>query len=509
MTKMSQFAGRCRQLLFWGTVALAIGGTSALAQSAGTAKPASANTSDDYGYAKWDITPFVGWQWFQAFQGNNQRNYTDRFESGPIFGLHFGVDATSHVGLEASLMQGRNRLDLRPYGQTTFASIVTWNTTLSADLLYHFQPRTRNTRLFIFGGPAVVWYEPRGTGSSGAQGNFAQPQSQPQVKAEPAVNYGIGVKHYINDRYGLRFQVGGRLGPASHFGLPSAQSGPNSIYIPTGGKFSSLDVSLGLIIREGWVAPPPPPNPLVSQALRVDVPAGPGGAPSISGAHDVCPGDDLRLTINANGFPNPTYQWRINGAPAAGATGATFSAPTATGTGARAVTAVVSSGASVGTSAPFATSSGHTYHLTAEPQGLGGRAPAYQWMVNGQPVAGATSSSYDLPDSGSASVTVRVTVQNPPVTSAAANFTISALTPPTLTFAITPNTVPYTSGPITLRAVATASSCGGAVTVRYSGESVTGTSFNPGGVSGFDMGNRLRQQTKTVTITATASTAVG
>jgi outer membrane protein OmpA-like peptidoglycan-associated protein len=110
-----------------------------------------------------------------------------------------------------------------------------------------------------------------------------------------------------------------------------------------------------------------------------------------------------------------------------------------------------------------------------------------------------------MPDGAGASVTVRVTAANPPVTSAPANFTINALTPPTLTFAVTPNTVPYTSGPITLRAVATASSCGGPVTVRYTGEAVTGTSFNPGAVSGFDMGNRLRQQTKTVTITATAT----
>ena len=127
----------------------------------------------------------------------------------------------------------------------------------------------------------------------------------------------------------------------------------------------------------------------------------------------------------------------------------------------------MSVGPSVGTSAPYATSSGHTYHLTAEAQGLEfGRSAAYQWMVNGSPVASATSSSYDMPDAAGASVTVRVTAQNAAVTSAPANFTINALTPPTLTFAVTPNTVPYTSGPIPLRAVATASQCGGAVTVR-------------------------------------------
>jgi len=128
--------------------------------------------------------------------------------------------------------------------------------------------------------------------------------------------------------------------------------------------------------------------------------------------------------------------------------------------------------------------------------------------VNGQPVSGATGTSYDLPDSGAQSVAVRVTATNPPVTSSAANVTINPLTPPTLTFAVTPGTVPYSSGPIALRAVpGPATPCGGAVTVRYSGEGVTGTSFNPGAVSGFDMGNRMRPQSKTFTITATATDA--
>ena len=70
MMKRSQFARPSRKLLLCATVALAITG-SALAQSAGTAKPAA--TDDDSGYAKWEVTPFAGWQWFQAFQGDNQR----------------------------------------------------------------------------------------------------------------------------------------------------------------------------------------------------------------------------------------------------------------------------------------------------------------------------------------------------------------------------------------------------------------------------------------------------
>ena len=121
-------------------------------------------------------------------------------------------------------------------------------------------------------------------------------------------------KHYINPVYGIRFDIGGRLNPTAHFNLPSASEGPKSISIPVGGTDSSLYASVGIILREHYIyPPPPPPNPLVNQAMRIDVPAAPGGAVTVTGAHDVCPGDDLRLTVNANGFPNPTYQWRING----------------------------------------------------------------------------------------------------------------------------------------------------------------------------------------------------
>jgi len=508
MTKRSQFAGPSRQLLWCATAVLALTG-SVFAQSAnsGAAKPAAA-TTDDGGYSSWEFTPFVGWQWFQAFQGQNQRNYADYFKSGWLFGERISANFTPHFGVEDSMSLGGNSLNLKPAGQQGFERVGTLNLQISIDLVYHFQPRTAKNQFFVLGGPVGVWYKPHGTYNDVSATLFSLPAPNMKTSVEPGFNYGIGLKHYVDKNWGLRFDLGGRLNPAAHFGLPSGPLGPGSIYIPAKGFDSSLQASVGVIFREGWKEPPAPPNPLVTQSLRVDVAAAPTGAPTVAGAHDVCPGDDLRLTVNAAGFPNPTYAWRVNGTAAAGATGTSFSVPTATGTGARAVTAVVSTSAT-GTSAPFATSAGHTYHLTADVPALGGRPATYQWLVNDQPVAGATSSSYDLPDAPAKAVSVRVTVQAPPVTSAAANFTIRALTPPTLTFAVNPTTVPYTSGPIALAAVATPSQCGGAVTVRYSGEGVTGSTFNPGSVSGFDMGNRIRQQTHAVTITATATDAKG
>lgn len=508
MTMRSKFVRSGRQFLLGATVALGLAG-SALAQSASSAKPAS-TASDEGGYSKWDITPFFGWQWFQAYQGTNHRNYDAWLKNGWLFGEHFNFDFSNHASIEASLEIGSNRLYLHPFGQSGVpnVSIPSKNLQVPLDFVYHFQPRTSKNRLYVEGGPEAVWYFPGSTLGPAAVGNFVPPQFPLKKRVEPAVHYAVGFKHYISPLYGVRFEVGGHVGPRSHFNLPGGPTGPNTVYMTPGGNFSTLYFGVGVILREGYVYPPPPPNPLINQAMRVDLAAAPTTAPTISGGHDVCPGDDLRLSVTS-GFPNPTYSWQVGGQAAAGANTNTYSVPTNGGSGSRSVTAVVTPGPTVGTSAPFTTSPGHTYHLTVEAPNLGNRNATYQWTVNGQPVAGATGSSYDLPDSGTATVAVQVSAANSPVTSAPANFTINQLAPPTLTFAVNPSTVPYSSGPIALNASATPSPCGGTVTVRYSGEGVTGNSFNPGSVSGFDMGNRLRPQSKTVTLTATATDAKG
>jgi hypothetical protein len=129
MTKRSQFDRPGRQFMLLATVALAITG-SAMAQSAGTAKAAA----DDGGYSTWEITPYAGWQWFQAFQGDNSRNYINRFESGWIIGEKFDADFSNHVSIEGSVQLGRNILDLRPATQNGFATFVTYNSQFALDL---------------------------------------------------------------------------------------------------------------------------------------------------------------------------------------------------------------------------------------------------------------------------------------------------------------------------------------------------------------------------------------
>ncbi|MCU1325467.1 MAG: hypothetical protein JWN34_837, partial [Bryobacterales bacterium] len=155
---------------------------------------------------------------------------------------------------------------------------------------------------------------------------------------------------------------------------------------------------------------------------------------------------------------------------------------------------------------------GGNVRLTAAAEGwLPTQTPTYQWMVNGSPVAGGNGASFTVPTttSGTQTVTVRVSVADPDssATSNPVTVVVKPLTPPTVRFAVSPATVPYGST-IALNANATGSECGGPATVRYSGEGVTGSNFDSKAIS-FDMSNRLREQTRTVRLTATATDQKG
>ncbi|MDP9170144.1 MAG: hypothetical protein M3N54_05975, partial [Acidobacteriota bacterium] len=151
--------------------------------------------------------------------------------------------------------------------------------------------------------------------------------------------------------------------------------------------------------------------------------------------------------------------------------------------------------------------SGDSVRLEVTASGwLPDQTPSYQWMVNGSPVSGATSSSFSVPTadgSGARRVSVMVSAGGVSKTSSEVVVNIRANAPPTISFNVSPSTVPYGTR-ITLAATATGSECGGAVTVSYAGEGVTGNVFDSTALS-FDQTNRLRQQSKTVHITATAT----
>jgi outer membrane protein OmpA-like peptidoglycan-associated protein len=250
-----------------------------------------------------------------------------------------------------------------------------------------------------------------------------------------ALSYGVGAKYNVSPRWGLRFDVDGMRSATPHFNLPAIPTVPGILYIPPHGHESSLTATVGVIfnIRYHYPAAPAPPPPPPPPAPKADVQVS-----AITGLRDVCPSEDLPLSVTARGW-------------------------------------------------------------------LPDQTPSYQWMVNGNPVGGTTSNTFNVPtiDPGPKTVTVRVSAGDSSATSEPVTVNVKPLTPPTLQFSVPQSTVAY-GARLNLAATATGSECGGPVTVRYSGEGVSGNTFDSTALN-FDQTNRLKQQTRTVHITATAT----
>jgi outer membrane protein OmpA-like peptidoglycan-associated protein len=133
-------------------------------------------------------------------------------------------------------------------------------------------------------------------------------------------------------------------------------------------------------------------------------------------------------------------------------------------------------------------------------------------MINGQPVSGAAGSSFSVPTqdgSGAKTITVRVSVPDSSATSDAVTVRVKNYGPPTVQFTLSRSSIPY-GDKLTLHATASSSECGGPASLRYSASegSVSGDVFDSSPMS-FDQSNRLRQQTKVVHLTATATDQKG
>jgi len=179
----------------------------------------------------------------------------------------------------------------------------------------------------------------------------------------------------------------------------------------------------------------PPPNAAPAFATQPQVPAGQG----------VVAGGTITLNASASGTPAPTYQWRKDGTPIAGATGASLTLTNlqVADSGTYTVVATnsagnVTSSAAVLTVFPPASpsmpaiarqpqaqtiASGSTIVFSAEASGAG---LSYQWRRNGTPIAGATRAAYVLgaataADAGAYSVEVSNTVGAVMSTTAALN----------------------------------------------------------------------------------------
>jgi hypothetical protein len=82
------------------------------------------------------------------------------------------------------------------------------------------------------------------------------------------------------------------------------------------------------------------------------------------------------------------------------------------------------------------------------------------------------------------------------------------MTPPTLTFSVSPTTIPYGST-AQLTSNATPGQCGGPVTIRYTvppgSGSISGNTYTCSNISGFDLANRSRPQSQAIQLTAIAT----
>jgi outer membrane protein OmpA-like peptidoglycan-associated protein len=394
---------------------------------------------DTGGYSLLDLTIFGGYQWFQFGQGSDSA--THRFAPAGVWGERLSEEFSSYIAIEEGLQLGYNRYGLRPYGASSISSAPDQQTQIYAAGVVNLTRREAKYRPFILVGPEYVFYAPPSLSKLEIAPGSPQvifPPTGTKEQGRTALTYGIGLKINSSPRWAVRFDLRGMRSGTPHFGLPGVPYGTGSLYSPGGYLHeSSLTASVGITFRffyreiaapaGPYIIPHPAPPP-------VNITVG-----AITGARDVCAGDDLRLSVTAGGWPagaTPSYQWMINGSPAPGGTSSSFSVPTANGSGALQVSVSVSAGGATGMSAPV--------------------------TVNVQP-----------------------------------------LTPPTIQFAISPSTVPYGTR-VPLNATANGSTCGGPATVTYSGQGVSGSTFDSTALN-FDMSNRLKEQSQTVTITATAT----
>lgn len=397
--------------------------------TSGFAQNSNFGTKDESGgYSKLDMNIYGAWKWFQIGQGNKG---VDKFDSGFGWGERLSEEVHKYIGLEQGLMIGYNRYNILPVGASNYTDFKNSHSTLYGTGVLHFTPRDAKYRPFIMAGPGYTWYR-------GGKGfNTGYPIKS---DGETSLIYGIGLKVNAHRNYAVRFDLTGTRTGSPRFGIPAVQAGRGSYWLPAGNHHeSTIQASVGLTFRLRYKAPTPPPAP---------APPPPPPAPvanvriqSVDGAGaGVCPGGNVRLTVAANGWlPNQT--------------------------------------------------------------------PSYQWMVNGSPAAGGNAASFTVPttDAGTKNVTVKVSVTGPDstATSNPVAVMVKPLTPPTIRFAVSPATMPY-GNTAALAAQATGSECGGPATVRYTGEGVTGTAFDSKALA-FDMSNRLRAQSRTVRLTATAT----
>ena len=289
--------------------------------------PASAQAK--IGYSTLDFGIFGGGQFPALSRGIFPAliNYAD----GAVFGIRFTQDMLPHFGVEETFDMGRSNLRATIYNdpQVNIYGIAGRQYNIALNGLVYFTKREARWRPFLTVGPGVTWYK----GQNNAIVVPGGPQQNLDMKYGPALVYGAGLKFNGWRRVGLRVDVRDTYTKSPHYGLPTYPISNGAAFLAAGGTEHFLTATLGLTfhlrVHDEVVPPPPPapappPPPAPAPAPKVEISIG-----SISGAHDVCPGESLTLNSSAsvaNG--SPSYQWMMNGSAAPGGTGSSFSVPT-------------------------------------------------------------------------------------------------------------------------------------------------------------------------------------
>ncbi|MGC9972695.1 MAG: hypothetical protein ABSE56_19100 [Bryobacteraceae bacterium] len=446
MTKTSHPAApRWRGALITITAAIAAA-VPALPQTTPSAKSASLPGE----YSTIDVSPFIGYQWFQIY--GNQFRFL-KFEPGTVIGFRVTEDHWRYVSVEESFTAGFNDLRLLPYGLTQYVGTFARNYTLAINPVLHFTPRDSKLRPFLTAGMGITWYVPsKGVNTSAVPGAIP-PISDLKIRYGPSVNYGGGLKYNATRYIGLRFDLRCLMTQGRHFGLPDfPRGGTGAIFSPRHGTENALALTGGIIFRFGHRGAEVPTPP--ATAVPPTAPEKPPQAPKpvadirisgVSGARDVCPGEDVRLEVLASGW-------------------------------------------------------------------LPDQTPSYQWMVNGQAVPGADRPNFSVPTtdgSGTKTITVRVSAPENSKTSDPVTVRVKDYSVPVVQFALAQSTIPFGTK-LPLNATARGSECGGATSLRYSASegSISDDTFDSSTLA-FDLAGRLKQQIKVVHLTATATDQKG